>query len=126
MAKYQTDDNENEFGLIQNSGDKRIYGNVIVMKTYMPMRNNSMVLKDIHSSDIKEILHSRANTKVILYDNGDYMEKELFGPMDEFANTFFEEEDLYRIENSKSFLKHNINIGLLSLIMAKKEHVVIF
>lgn len=109
---YQTDENLNEFALLlQNSDDKSIFGNAIVMKTKISLLDNSMLIQNISSKDIKDILEKRVNTTAILYDNGDYVEQVIIGSMEDYSQTFFEEEDLYRIEKLEiPFLKHNINI----------------
>jgi hypothetical protein len=113
LPKYKTDDMDNEFALmLQNYGDEKIFGNVLVMKSYVPVNNmNKMLISKINNEDIIRIMFDRVNTKCIIYDNCDYEEKRIFGPIDKFADTFFEEEDLYRIQKIElPFLKHNINI----------------
>jgi hypothetical protein len=113
LPEYKTDDMDNEFALLlQNYGDEKIFGNVLIMKSYVPVNNmKKMLISKIKADDIIRMLYDRVNTKAITYDNGDYEEKRIFGPMDKFAKTFFEEEDLYKIQKIElPFLKHNINI----------------
>ena len=113
LPKYKTKELENQFSLLlQNSGDEKIYGNVLIMKSYVPIENlSSIKIIDTGSNDIINLLNNRINTNVILFDTGDYQEKRLFGPIDKFAETFFDEEDSYKIQKMElPFLKHNINI----------------
>ena len=113
LPNYKKIEIENQFSLlIQNNGDDKIFGNALIMKTYVPVNDmNFMKIDDIDKNDIKRILEDRINTKVITFDNGDYEEKKIVGPMDQFAESFFDEEDKYRIQKMElSFLRHNINI----------------
>ena len=82
------------------------------MKTYVPVNDmNFMKISDINKDDIKRILEDRINTKVITFDNGDYEEKKIIGSVEQFAETFFDEEDKYIIQKMElPFLRHNINI----------------
>lgn len=113
LPEYKKDEIDNEFSLLlQNYGDEKIYGNVILLKTYVPINNiTKNVFSNISKDDIKRILYDRVHTRVITYDNGDYDEKRVFGPMDNYAENFFDEEDKYNIQKIElAFLSHNINI----------------
>ena len=113
LDKYKTEDRENQFSLmLQNNGDEKIYGNVLIMKTYVPIQKmDSLIISNISKNDILRMMNERINTKVILFDNGDYEEKKIIGSMDNFAESFFDEEDKYKIQKMEiAFLKHNINI----------------
>jgi hypothetical protein len=113
LPNYKKKEIENQFSLLlQNNGDEKIFGNVLIMKTYVPVKNMSeMKISDISNSDIKRIMEDRINTKVITFDNGDYEEKKILGSMDQYAEHFFDEEDKYRIQKIElPFLRHNINI----------------
>lgn len=113
LPEYKKEEIDNEFSLLlQNYGDEKIYGNVILLKTYVPINNiTKNVFSNISKEDIKRILYDRVHTKVITYDNGDYEEKRVFGPMDNYAESFFDEEDKYNIQKIElAFLSHNINI----------------
>ena len=62
-------------------------------------------------SDIKRILEDRVNTSVVTFDNGDFEEVKVVGPIDQYAESFFDEEDKYKIQKMElAFLRHNINI----------------
>ena len=113
LPNYKKLEIENQFSLLlQNNGDEKIFGNVLIMKTYVPVNDmNSMKIEDIKKSDIKRILEDRVNTSVITFDNGDYEEVKVVGPMDQYAESFFDEEDKYKIQKIElAFLRHNINI----------------
>ena len=70
-----------------------------------------MNLISITKSDIKNILHSRVNTKIVIWDiENQWQEIEVIGDLTIFAKTFFEDSDYKKIE--MGFLLHNINILL--------------
>lgn len=98
---------KNDIGtLLMINGDK-IFGNIIVLKTYLPNNNDSILFVDSDKNDINLILESRIKTKVVIYEEGEWSEKIVFGNLIEFADDFF--DDTY-IKIEKGFLKHNINI----------------
>lgn len=113
LPDYKKVEIENQFSLLlQNNGDEKIFGNALIMKTYVPINDmEKMEISDITLEDIKRILEDRINTSVITFDNGDYEEKKLIGPMEQFAESFFDEEDKYKIQKMElAFLRHNVNI----------------
>jgi hypothetical protein len=102
----------NEFANLLNIGEDKIYGNVIINRTYISSNNNDMHLDNITSGKLEYSLYKRANTTVILYDsdNESFKEEEVFGPMDIYAEKFFESKK-YNIKKVElPFLKHNICI----------------
>jgi len=129
LPNYKKTEIENQFSLLlQNNGDEKIFGNALIMKTYVPVNNmNYMKIANINKSDIKQMLEDRINTKVITFDNGDFEEKRIVGPMDQFAESFFDEEDKYKIQKMElSFLRHNINIWFTKFEYGFKKYVVIY
>ena len=105
-------DDINEFATLLDVYDNKIYGNVIVMCTMIANNNNNMYFDNMTPNILEKMLYSRANTKVITYDADEesYVEKEVFGPLDQFADDFFS-ENRYRIKKIElAFLKHNINV----------------
>lgn len=113
LQEHHNVDLENQFALmLQNNGNETIFGNVLIMKSHVPVNNlKSVVIKDISKNDIIDLMDKRVSTSIIEFDNGDYEEKKIVGSMDEYAEQFFDEEDRYRIEKLElGFLKHNINI----------------
>lgn len=113
LPNYKKKEIENQFSLLlQNNGDEKIFGSALIMKTYVPVNNmNYMKISDISKDDIQRILEDRINTKVITFDNGDYEELKIVGSIEQYAESFFDEEDKYQIQKMElAFLKHNINI----------------
>lgn len=113
LPNYKKKEIENQFSLLlQNNGDEKIFGNALIMKTYVPVNDMKyMKISDISRNDIKRILENRINTSVITFDNGDYEERKIVGSIEQYAENFFDEEDKYRIQKIEiAFLKHNINI----------------
>jgi hypothetical protein len=106
--KYQL----NEFANLLNISEDKIYGNVIINRTFISSINNDMYLDDITPEKLHKSLHKRANTTVILYDsdNESFKEADVFGPMDVYAENFFEEKK-YNIKKYEfKFLNHNISV----------------
>lgn len=113
LPNYKKKEIENQFSLLlQNNGDEKIFGNALIMKTYVPVNDMKyMKISDISRNDIKRILENRVNTSVITFDNGDYEEKKVVGSIEQYAESFFDEEDKYKIQKMEiAFLRHNINI----------------
>jgi hypothetical protein len=109
------DDNSitNELAELLSIAGTKIYGTVIISKTFLHEEDyNINEFDNISLNDISNILYERANTKVILYDADEeaYEEKEMFGNIGDFANDFFS-ENRYRVKKLEiGFLKHNINV----------------
>ena len=102
----------NEFANLLNINQDKIYGNVIINRTYISTSNNDMHLDDISHEKLQYSLHKRANTTAILYDSDSekLKEEDIFGPMDVYAENFFGEKK-YNIKKIEVlFLKHVLNI----------------
>ena len=102
----------NEFATLLNINGDTVYGNAIITRTYISITNNDMYFDNISSNILKNMMHRRANTNVIVYDsdNEAYEEIPVFGPLDDFSDNFFSEYK-YKIKKVElGFLKHNINI----------------
>jgi len=107
--KYHTEDQENQFALmLQNNGDTKIYGTMLLMKSYLPINSYSMKIDTIKKKDIIRMLKNRANTSVVIYEDDEYRQERVFGPMDLFANMYFKDD--YYEKYEIPFLKHNLNI----------------
>ena len=75
-----------------NTNGDDIYYNALLFKNYLPSLTNSMNLISITKSDIKNILHSRVNTKIVIWDiENQWQEIEVIGDLTIFAKTFFED-----------------------------------
>jgi len=134
-SKFRTKENENQFASMLNLEGEKIYGNVIILKTYIPNdKEKSMTFSDISKDDLFEIIDSRVNTKVVIYEDGEFREEIVRGDMDIYCKNLFEEE--YFQKKDLMFLNHNLNIWYLKseygtllsekLISDKIEYAVFF
>jgi len=100
----------NELATMLHSEGENIFGNAIIIKTYIPSFTNEPLIKDMNSSELYKIIKQRGFTKVVIYDSDDskLKEDEFYGDIDKYANKFFEDE--YYHKSEIGFLKHNINI----------------
>lgn len=126
---------ENQFATMINTHGEKVYGNMIILKTYIPNDNHqSMVLDNMDTSDLFEILDTRVNTKVVVFQDGEYRQEVVRGDMDVFCKKLFEED--YYQKKEITFLVHNLHIHYLkdeygselskNLIPDKIETAVIF
>jgi len=126
---------ENQFASMINTKAEKIYGNAIILKTNIPNdKDKKMVLEKMSKNDLFEILDSRANTKVVIFEDGNLREEVVRGDMDVFCKNLFEED--YFKKTELSFLYHNLNIWYLpseygqvvseKLITGKVEYAVFF
>ena len=102
----------NEFATLLNINGDTVYGNAIITRTYISITNNDMYFDNLTSDVLKNMMHRRANTNVIVYDsdNEAYEEIPVFGPLDDFSDNFFSEYKYKITKVELGFLKHNINI----------------
>lgn len=99
----------NGVATLLNTNGEKIYGNVLLLKSFISSDSNSMLLNNCNISDIKLILNNRVNINIVLYD-GEWSNKVIFGNLntiEEFANSYF--DDIYK-KFECGFLLHNINI----------------
>tara|TARA_B100000161_G_scaffold200186_1_gene146020 strand:- start:1091 stop:2026 length:936 start_codon:yes stop_codon:yes gene_type:complete len=126
---------QNQFASMINTYGEPVYGNMIILKTYIPNdKDKSMILGNMDKSDLFEIMDSRVNTKVVIFEDGEYRQDVVRGDMDVYCKNLFEESFFQKKE--LSFLMHNINIYYLkdeygsviskNLIPDKIEKAVIF
>jgi hypothetical protein len=101
------DINKNDLATMLITNGDTIYGNVLLMKTKLPVDNKQMIIINSDTSDIKFILENRINTKIVTFDD-EWEEKIVIGSLDDYAKTFFENESYLKYEFP--FLSHNINI----------------
>lgn len=105
---------ENQFSNMINFYGEKIYGNMIILKTYIPSDNSNgvnMVLDNMSQKDLYEILDSRVNTKVVVLRDDEYREEIVRGDIDVFCKSIFGEE--YYHKKEVPFLLHNLNIYYL-------------
>lgn len=102
----------NEFANLLNINQDKIFGNVIINRSYVSSTDNNMHIDNITPQKLHYSLHKRANTTCLLYDSDNelFKEEDIFGPMDFFADSYFGDKK-YNIKKQEiSFLKHIINI----------------
>tara|TARA_B110000971_G_C19920432_1_gene458910 strand:+ start:27 stop:902 length:876 start_codon:yes stop_codon:yes gene_type:complete len=100
------DNDINDVATLLNTNGEKVYGNAVLMKTYLPSLSKTNLIVDCSQNDIKNILYSRVNTNIVVYD-GEWYNSEVSGNLEDFAKTFFD-DTFNRCEIS--FLLHNINI----------------
>ncbi len=97
----------NEFATLLSINGEKVYGNAIVLKTYLPIKDYTMKNVDLKLLDLKHILNRRINTKIVVYED-EFRELDIQGSIEEFANKFF--ENMYYQKKEFIFLLHNVNI----------------
>ena len=104
-------DNKLEFNgiasLLNTTSEIKIYGPVILLKTYLKSLSKEMILENVTQHDIKLILDNRIKTKIVTFDD-EWKEEIVIGNLETFANKFFDDNTYKKIE--MAFLLHNINI----------------
>ena len=109
--KKHTKEYENQFSNMINFYGEKVYGNMIILKTYIPNDTSlgiNMVLEDMTKKDLYEILDTRVNTKVVILKDDEFREDVVRGDMDIFCKNLFDEQYYKKIEIP--FLLHNVNI----------------
>jgi hypothetical protein len=100
------DEYKNDVGSLLITNGEKVFGNIVIFKTYLPTNNDSMIFVDTIKEDVKIILENRIKTKLVIYD-GEWSEKIVIGNLEDYAKEFFDDTFL-KLEIP--FLKHNINI----------------
>jgi hypothetical protein len=103
----ENDNKFNSIGSLLNNNGNKLYGNVILTKTYVPTLSDSMLIQDCYISDIRFILNYRFKTNIVKFDSDEWSNDIVIGNIDDYAKQFF--EDQY-IKFELPFLMHNINI----------------
>ena len=108
-TQYEIDDNINELGTLLTLNDDKIYSNVIILKSYLPSLNDSMVLDNITKTDISKLLHNRVYTKIVTWDwDNLWKEIEIPGDLNTYVDNLFEGDNYKKL--NMDFLMHDINI----------------
>ena len=122
FPEYKIDELKNECATLLNINGDIIYGNAIISRTCIPSNDDinietedkrpSMFYSDVTSINLEQMMHNRINTRMILYDSNkdEYIEREISGSLDIFANEFFGKSYDSIKKHEIGFLKHNINI----------------
>jgi hypothetical protein len=99
----------NGLGTLLNTEENHIFGKVILIKSNIPENNmNTMSFSKVDSSDIYNILNSRVNTKVVIYEDGEFREEVMNGQIDVYSKRIFNEN--FYLHKELPFLLHNLNI----------------
>ena len=96
----------NEIGMLINSEDIKIFGNVIILKEYIPSLTNEVKFNDMLKEDLNRILYNRKYNNVVIWD--DKWSELKIPDLHEYLKIFFdnEEPEIKHI----NFLMHNIHI----------------
>ena len=117
----KNDQIKNDLATLLITNGETIYGNVLLLKTFVPITNTKQLLiTDSSVDDIKYILENRIKTKAVIYD-GDWKQIDLIGPLEDYVNDFFENESYLKYEIP--FLSHNINIWYQKLDGATNKNI---
>lgn len=103
----------NGVGILFDQQGDDVFNNVVFLKLRKPLDGSESYYEDITIKDLEHIMRKRLWTSVVIYDDDIYREEEITGPIEIFAEIFFE-DDYNRIKKKElPFLKHNINIWYL-------------
>ena len=105
--EYHTESNLNEIASLVNINGDIIYSNAIIFRNHIPSLTDMMNLCDMSKGDLERILYDRVHTMVVTWDD-DWKEQRVVGDLNIFANKFFENSKIEKVE--LPFLMHNINI----------------
>ena len=81
----EKDDVINNVASLLNTNGNKVYGNAILMKTYIPSLSKSILITNITLSNVKDILDSRVKTNVVIYD-GEWSNKNDLNPKKTFLD----------------------------------------
>lgn len=99
----------NELATLLHLEKEVIHGNAIILRSYIPTElDGQMKFEDMTNSELHKILKGRGFTKVLVWEDDNWREEEVYGDLEPFAKKFFGDE--YYQQTEVGFLKHNINI----------------
>ena len=97
---------KNDLGSLLITNGEKVFGNVVIFKTYLPINSDNMIFIDTIKEDVRTILDNRVKTKIVIYDV-EWSEQIVIGNLEDYAKEFFD-NTFFKLEIP--FLKHNINI----------------
>lgn len=119
--KQEECDKNNFFGSLININGDKVFGNCLILKTYLSLDSYEMKYHSITKEDIVNFMHFRAHTKLVIYHEGNFEEVEVLGELQPFAESFFE-NDIYKVKKTElAFLKHNLNIWYFEDIYGEED-----
>lgn len=97
----------NQIATILDVTSEHIFGNAILLKTYLPLKTMDMKLVSVKKDDIKEILNARVNHQGVFIDTDSNLKQITFRDIKSKLNELLDEDikNLAKIEIP--FLKHN-------------------
>ena len=137
IDKINNNNKINQYATLININGELIQGKAIIIKNYVATLSNDMRFDNMDSSALFKMLRSRGYNTVGIWDNESekWKEDEVYGPIENYAKIFFDDEP-YK-SHEIGFLKHNLNILYLNseygkcnvcgtLLNSKVEKVLIF
>ena len=137
IDKINNKNKVNQFATLMNINGDVIQGKAVIIKNYVSTLSNDIKFDNMDSSALYKMIRSRGYNTVGVWDNEseNWKEEEIYGPMEDFAKIFFDNEPYKTCEIG--FLKHNLNIWYLNseygksnvcgtLLNCKVEKVLIF
>lgn len=137
IDKVNNNNKVNQFATLMNINGDVIQGKAIIIKNYVATLTSDIRFDDMDSSALYKMIKSRGYNTIGIWDSESekWKEDEVYGPIENYAKNFFEDEPYKTSEIG--FLKHNLNILYLNseygksnvcgtLLNGKVEKVLIF
>jgi hypothetical protein len=105
--EHMNENNMNHLGNLFSVNGDIIYSNAVIFKSRIESHSDSMIMETITKEDIQNILYNKVHTLIVTWDE-EWKERREVGDLHNFANDFFDNEKIYKVE--LAFLKYNINI----------------
>jgi hypothetical protein len=107
LDKEFQNDNVNELASLINIEGDEIYGNAIILKTWVPLESFEMKFTNIKLEDVINCLYSRKEPLIVVLEDGEYFEQRI-EDLELFALKFFGND--YVDKKEIGILNHNLNI----------------
>lgn len=137
IDKINNNNKVNQYATLMNINGDVIQGKAIIIKNYVATLSNDIRFDNMDSSALYKMVRSRGYNTIGIWDNDSekWKEDEVYGPIENYAKIFFDDEP-YK-SHEIGFLKHNLNILYLNseygkynvcgtLLNGKIEKVLIF
>jgi len=105
--EFMVDSNMNALATLFSINGDIIYSNAVIFKNRIESQSDSMTMNIVTKQDLQDILYSKVHTTIVTWDET-WKEEPVVGDLNEYANRFFDDEKIYKVE--LAFLKYNINI----------------
>ena len=137
IDKVNNNNKVNQYATLMNINGDVIQGKAIIIKNYVATLTSDIRFDNMDSTALYKMIKSRGYNTVGIWDSESekWKEDEVYGPIENYAKNFFEDEPYKTCEIG--FLKHNLNILYLNseygksnvcgtLLNGKVEKVLIF